>query len=1095
MKTDFIINGKEASVEGAATVLEACAKLSLKIPTLCAHKALLPYGACRLCLVEIGKPPYGKIQTACTYPLKPGLVVSTDTERIMKARKIVMELLLARCPDVKAIQDLAGELGVAGTRFHKKDSDCILCGMCIRVCRERMGVEALGFANRGSKREVRPPFDALSEFCQACGACEFICPTGKMKVLEVGRRAARPIPFEFNEGLISRPAVHIPYPQAVPNKAALDGRYCVRLLKDKCGICQVFCEAGAIDYEQKEERIELKAGAVILAPGFELFDAKLKGELGYGRYPNVITSLEFERILNASGPFSGKVLRPSDRRHPKKIAFIQCVGSRDCDNNYCSSVCCMYATKEAIIAMEHEKGLECAIFFIDLRAFGKGFDAYYERAKKAGVRYVRCRPSSIKEDPSSRDLEVRYEAEDGTVVSEGFDLVVLSSGLRPTREARDMAKTFGLSLNEHGFCRTGTFAPVETGRAGVYVCGPFTEPKDIPETVMQASAAAAKTLSLLSSARGSLIEPKGFPPEKDVSGRPPRIGVFVCHCGTNIAGVVNVPEVVEYVKGLPDVAYAENDLYTCSNDAQERIKQLVREHDLNRVVVASCTPRTHEPLFRNTIREAGVNPYLFEMANIRDQCSWVHMHEPEQATRKAKDLLRMAIAKARLLEPLQRRTMKVHPDALVIGGGVSGMTAALDMAKQGITVHLVEREGALGGGLRRTRYLLDGEDPKGELDRLVANVLGEKLIRVHLNSKIVAMEGSWGNFKTKVSGVGNGGAAEFGHGVVVVATGAREYQPQEYLYGKDERVTTQLELESLIADGKFRAKSVVMIQCVGSRNDEHPYCSRVCCTEAVKNALKIKATSPDSEVYVLYRDVRTYGFREQYYRQAREKGVVFLRYDDDKKPAVEVKEGGLQVSAFDPILKTTVSIDADLLVLSAGIVANPDSAEVGQMLKVPLNQDKFFLEAHMKLRPVDFASDGIFLCGLAHSPKDLTECLMQASGAAARASAVALKGSVELEANVSRVLDENCDGCAYCVDPCPYKAITLIEYMFNGAIKKTVEANESVCKGCGVCQATCPKKGIAIMGFRLEQISAMAEAALQAGGAPSGKPAEELVRQ
>ncbi len=397
---------------------------------------------------------------------------------------------------------------------------------------------------------------------------------------------------------------------------------------------------------RKPQTRELNVGAIVLAPGFEIFDARLKKDLGYGRFPNVLTSLEFERILSASGPYSGHVCRPFDRQQPKRIAFLQCVGSRDFDHDYCSSVCCMYATKEAIIAKEHlGEGLQCDVFFMDMRAFSKGFEQYYRRAQELGVRYIRSRVPKIEEVAGTRNLIVHYLGENDRKLSQEYDLVVLSVGMQPPKEVKVLAERFGVALNEFNFCGTSTFQPAESSREGIFVAGPFAEPKDIPETVMQASAAAAQVLSLLREARGTLITPKVYPPERDVKGEEPRIGVFVCHCGTNIAGVVNVPDVVEYAKTLPNVVYAENNLYTCSNDTQDRIKEKIAEHNLNRVVVASCTPRTHEPLFRNTMAEAGLNPYLFEMANIRDQCSWVHMHEPEKATQKSKDLVRMALAK------------------------------------------------------------------------------------------------------------------------------------------------------------------------------------------------------------------------------------------------------------------------------------------------------------------------------------------------------------------------------------------------------------------------------------------------------------------
>jgi heterodisulfide reductase subunit A len=1038
--------------------------------------------------VEVTQGTRKSIQASCTFPALDGLSVQTDTEEVVKTRKVMAELLLARCPDSQAIQKVAAELGVTETRIEKKNDDCFLCGLCVRVCQERMGINAISFSGRGSKRSVGPPFDALSDICQTCGACVSICPTERIKLDKVSKHEVVPIGDEYNEGLIQRSAAYISYPQAVPNKAAIDDRYCAHMLKGECQICKEFCEADAIDYDQKETKVDLNVGAVVLAPGFEMFDPRIKEELGYDRYANVVTSVEFERILSTTGPYLGEVLRPSDQAHPKRVGFIQCVGSRDCERDYCSSVCCMYATKEAIIAKEHAgKDLECDIFFMDMRAYSKGFDEYYQQGKALGVNYIRCRPPSIREIPDTKNLLVEYMDEEDKKVSREYDMVVLSVGMLPPETAKELAEKFDIELNEFDFCQTSMFKPVESGRDGVYVAGPFTEPKDIPETIMQASGASSKVLSLLKEKKGSLITQKEFPPELDITGQDPRIGVFVCHCGSNIAGVVNVPDVVEYAKTLPNVVFADNNLYTCSNDTQEIIKEIIDEHKLNRVVVASCTPRTHEPLFRNTIREAGLNPYLFEMANIRDQCSWVHMAEPEQATVKSRDLVRMAVAKARLLEPLQKRYVPIVKSALVIGGGAAGMSAAIELSGQGYDVYLVEKEKELGGNLRKIRYLLNKEDPQKELEALIERVKGEEKIRLFTEAKIENIDGSVGGFKTTITV--NGKQEEVEHGVVIVATGAKEYQAKEYLYGQDDNVVTQVELEERLAPGgKWSTpsdngfpKNVVMIQCVGSRDEERPYCSRVCCSEAVKNALKIKELSPDTNVYILYRDVRTYGFREKYYSEARKKNVLFIRYEEDKKPVVSKDGQQLKVGFFDETLKKTVEIPVDLAVLSTGIVADEGNETIAQFLKVPLNQDKFFLEAHMKLRPVDFAVDGVFLCGLAHSAKAIDESIIQAQATASRAATILAKDSIELEATISEVIDENCDGCAYCVEPCPYNAITLLEYMNKGSIKKTVQVNPTACKGCGCCMATCPKKGIMVKGFTLEQLAAQVEAALGVG--------------
>lgn len=1075
------INDQAVEVPEGTSLLDAAERIGVKIPTLCHHKALLPYGACRLCLVEVAAPGRPvSVQASCQYPALDGLVVRTDTPRVVRARKVVAELLLARCPDAPAVQKVAASLGVTGTRITVKRDDCIYCGLCVRMCEERMGRAAVGFSGRGPRRKVEPPYGKHNDACWTCRACDFICPTQRLVSPTTSAVPSVPIPAEFDLGLANRPAISIMYPQMVPNRPAIDPESCIHLKYGGCGVCQEVCGVKAIKLDDVDRTVELQVGAIVLAPGYDLFDARQRKDLGYGRFPNVVTSAEFERILSASGPYGGHVARPGDRKPPARIAFIQCVGSRDAERDYCSSVCCMYATKEALIAKEHLGGdVQTDIFFMDVRAFGKCFEAYYQRAREQGVNYIRSRPPVIEELPGTGDLRVKYLTDDDVLASRDYDLVVLSVGVTPPASAKALAATFGIELDRFGFCKTSRLTPFETTRDGVFACGPFTEPKDIPETVMQASAAASRVLAMLGSARGSLITPKAYPPERDVAGEPPRVGVFVCHCGTNIGGVVDVPSVAEYARTLPAVVYAEDNLYTCSTDTQERIKQAIADHHLNRVVVASCTPRTHEPLFRNTCREAGLNPYLFEMANIRDQCSWVHMGEPAKATRKSKDLLRMAVAKARLLEPLQKGAAPVVKAALVIGGGLSGMVASLDLAEQGYAVCLVERDAELGGNLRRVHDLGTGEDPQAALRALVARVRANERIRVLTRATVQAVAGSVGNFESSIS---VGGVTErFAHGVVVVATGAAEYRPTEHLYGEDARVITQLELEERLAKvgGTWLPSTVVMIQCVGSRNADHPYCSRTCCSQAVKNALKIKQLSPRTHVVVLYRDLRTYGLRESAYTEARRLGVVFLRHADGQEPVVRGHNDTLMITVPDPQRDHEVAIEAGLVVLSVATVPHEENKALAQILKVPLNSEGFFLEAHLKLRPVDFATDGVFVAGLAHSAKAVDESIVQASAAAARAAGILSRDAIELEATLSQVDPEKCDGCAYCVDTCPFKAITLIEYAHNGGVRKMVQVNESLCKGCGTCQATCPKQGIFVRGFTPDQIAAQVGAALE----------------
>lgn len=861
-----------------------------------------------------------------------------------------------------------------------------------------------------------------------------------------------------------------------------------------CGICSecfqcvAACEAGAIDHFQSAVEEELAVGAVILSAGFREYkpspilqnDDRQFG-YGYGRYPNVVTSLEFERILSASGPYEGHVLRPSDRTPPKKIAWIQCVGSRNAEHYYCSSVCCMYATKEAVIAREHCGGdLECHIYYMDMRCFGKDFEKYYERAQEEyGIIFRRCKISALTRSEGDR-LLISYEDETGALRDEVYDIVVLSTALAADPQTVELARRIGITADAQGFVPTDSFIPVLTSRAGVYACGALTEPKDIPETVTEATGAAGAAATLLAPSRNTLTRRKEYPPFRDVSGEEPRVGVFICNCGINIGGVVKVPSVVEYARTLPNVVYAEENLFTCSQDTQQKIRQAIEEHRLNRVVVASCTPRTHEPLFQETLAEAGLNPHLFTMANIRDQCSWVHMTNPVAATEKSKELVRMAVANARLLRPLLSQPQSLIQKALVIGGGLAGMTTALAIADQGFETFIVERSERLGGNLLRRSYTDTGEDLSAYLTRLEQRLLSHPQIRVFVRSRVSAVTGYVGNYETTIRQSNASDTSEtpdikISHGVIVVATGAEEYKPTEYLYGQDARVITQTELERLLSDTSqdiSRLRHVVMIQCVGSRNDEHPWCSRVCCTEAVRNALLLKQRNPTANVYILYRDMRTYGFRESLYRDARAAGVVFVRFETENAPTVQMSGDTLHVSVFDPVLGRRLGINADLLVLSAGIVPAASNRELAQLLKVPLNEDGFFLEAHMKLRPVDFTTRGVFMAGLCHSPRRLPEAVAQAYAAAARACALISQERLMTEAVVAEVNERWCTGCGICESICQHEAVRVDPLTGKSSVTAVL------CQGCGACAAACPSEVIRLKGFEARNIISMVDAAL-----------------
>jgi heterodisulfide reductase subunit A len=954
-------------------------------------------------------------------------------------------------------------------------NDCSMCILSPKLvdCARHPNIELItntevqkieGAPGNFNVKILKKPRYVDIEKCTSCGDCTAICPV------------KAPNSFEYD--LVERKAIYKPFPQAIPNAFVIDKekegkkRVCVNCMK-----CVDACKVGAINHEEKPQEINLSVGAVIIAAGSKPFDPIIKPEFGYKKFKNVVSSIEYERILSASGPFDGKILRISDKKPPKKIAWVHCIGSRDTsiDKGYCSAMCCMYTAKEAIISKEHDSNIEPTIFYIDVRSFGKDFDNYINRAKKEyGLKYIRSRISEIVEDPTTKDLIIKYEDDSGEFKEERFNLVVLSVGLCITElQKKELVEQLELDSNEFGFVITDPQDPVVL-KPGIFVAGSFLEPQAIPESVMQASAAAANAAALLKDVKGTLVKEKIYPAERDISKDKPRIGIFICHCGINIGGYLNIENLVKSSKELKDVVYADSNIYTCSEDTQRKIVDIIKTHNLNRIIVAACTPRTHEPLFKKSLKEAGLNPHLLEMANIREQCSWVHGDKPKEATEKAEELITMIAAKSRFLQPINETKINVVQKALVLGGGIAGMTAALSLANQGYETTLVEKEQVLGGYLRKIRYTVEGIDIPNLLQSMIKKVENNDKIKVFKSSTINSLDGYVGNYESKIKTPKE--IVSFTHGVVVVANGADEYRPNSYFYGKNPKVLTQTELEQKLSELRpvdvQNGETFVMIQCVESRDEDRPYCSRICCMQAVKNALKIKKLNPKAEVFILYRDLMTYGFREKYYKEAREKGVMFLQYDSSKKPKI-TEDQKLKVKIFEPMLGKDLEIPADYLILSSGLDPNESNEFISKMLKVPVNSDGFFLEAHVKLRPVDFSTRGLFLAGNCHIPKFIGESIYQAQAAAARAATILAQPSLDAEPNIAVVDADLCSGCKMCILVCPYKAIESVKEEINGRIVTRVKVNEALCMGCGACVAACPSGAMQQLGFKDIQLSPM----------------------
>jgi heterodisulfide reductase subunit A2 len=879
---------------------------------------------------------------------------------------------------------------------------------------------------------TRKPRRVDPKRCTLCEACIKACP------VEVER--------EFGGGLEKRKAIYLPFPQAIPHSLVIDPKSCIR-----CGECVSACPPGAIDLDMNEQEETIQVGAIILGFGFDPFMAQKKGEYGFGRYENVMTSIQFERLLSTSSPTQGLPIRLSDGKRIERVAFIQCVGSRDpsCGQDHCSTICCMYATKQAMIAKDRSPDLKATFFYMDIRPMGKDYERYYERARgEYGIEYKRSAVSSVKEMQKTKNLVITSVKEDGTFEEKEFDAVVLSVGFTSPKAIQGLSQGMGIELNPQGFCQTREFTPAETSVGGIFVGGAFRGPRDIPETVVEGSSAAAAAQSFLS-AQPCTVSLKEYPLEGAVGGEIPKVGVFLCHCGEELKKSLSIAELAQKTAGLRDVVHVEEIALGCQPEDLDLIKKRIGEKGLNRIVIAGCSHRELRAPLEEMVRGIGFNASLIEYANIREQCAWVHRDFPGLATDKAMALIRVGVERARRILPLRRGKQKVEKRALVVGGGAAGMTASLRLAEQGYEVDLVEREKELGGNLRESCFTLKGSDSGAFLRDLVEKVASANLIHLYLGAEVTGCESKNGRYRTTVRA--EDGEKVLAHGALILATGGKEIVPNTYLYGQDTRVITQRRLEKLIHTNDVGLKDLhrfVMIQCVGSRDEEHPYCSRICCGHAVKNALKLKERDPHAAVYVLYRDVRTYGFYETYYHEARKKGVVFVRYDLENKPEVSKRNGGLQVSVFDPALNQRVALPADCVVLSTGIEPN-DHRDLARVFDVVLNPDGFFMEANPKSAPLDSVDRGKFFSGLCHSPNGIEDVVSQGNAVAARAGALLARDTVEEKANQAYVVNRLCCGCGLCVETCPYGARVLDEE------EGKAEVDGSLCQACGSCVVAC----------------------------------------
>jgi len=903
--------------------------------------------------------------------------------------------------------------------------------------------------------------------CTSCGKCAEVCPVE--------------LPNSYQLGMTKRKAAYKVAARATPDAFVIDkGPYC-----EDCGECVSICPTEAINLNEQPRLVTVEVGAIILALGFKVYDADGIEELGHGRYPNVVQAMQYERLASRSGPTEGIITRPSDGKQPSSIAWLQCIGSRDQENPFCSSICCMYATKEAILAKQRlGKDVDCSVFIMDERAFNKEYSAYFLKARdKHGIEYNHCRVSEIREDPASGDLLVQFATPNGELHQEKFEMVVLATGLQPPESAKYLADNLGIELNQYGFCQTDKFTPLQTTRPGVYVCGAFSSPKEIVETIIDASGAAAEVMRLLNdrlhtheyTRENPFLAVNGLPPERDVSAEELRVGIFACTCGETISEVVDIPAMLHNVSHLPNVTSVDMIEYACFPEVHEQLTERIKSENINRVVIAACSNRTHESLFQRSVRMAGLNPYLLEVVNLREQCSFVHHDQVPLANKKATEMVRMAVGRVLAAKQVLKHRHECLPSALVIGGGVSGMTSALAIADSGYEVHLVERSQTLGGNLQNLYYVAEGYNPQRLLRDLINRSRAHTRIIIHTRTEVVNHSGHVGHFRTELQTRRNGtsDSVVIEHGVTIVATGAQETRQHSLL--EYPQVITQQDLEEKIIhhpEDIAALNNVVMIQCVKPQ-DTQDYCSRICCTNTIKNAIRLKLFNPNCQVTVLYKNVVTYGFREEHYTEARRLGVIFVRYTDEKPPEVVFKDKQLFVQVYDLSLDRMLTLPSDLIPMSMPIAPSEGTRQLANMLQVPISSEGFYKEAQMKLRPMDFMRDGIFLAGMAHYPKFIEESISHALAASGRALSLLSQETLYLGGVIAEVDPDKCVGCLTCMRTCPFEIPLIVSDEGRpgvGGLGGAAFIDPALCQGCGTCTGECPANAIQLIHYTDEQM-------------------------